>query len=203
MADLKTELFTKVLPNMNALTQKTEPLDNLKFDDEPGTAKVITVDAPLPSKEPPNKTQIILRFYDSTLVPATVRECSKATGLDVGDCSTRVTQLCKRGLLVAHSYNTRGTTLFKRTDVMHVPMDMKVSAEKARAAWVAKAKAARMESKPTKNKAARPKGPAFKPKYPMEMSKPTTLTIMGIDINQLPLAQARALYDQLKQIFGG
>lgn len=160
MADLQTELFTKVLPKMK--------LNELKFDDDVGTTQEVQVQTEKPTT---NQSEIIWRYIRDN--PG----CSagEITGVDdKNNVATRIRQLVKRGI-VRQDRSVFPMTNYVVGDV-YKTIDVNTRVERMNAA--------------RKNKKKLSSAPVAKPK---------SINIL----DTMSVVEARALYDQLKKIFGG
>jgi hypothetical protein len=187
MADLQTEIFTKVLPKM-------QQLNNLKFDDDVGTTpEIVEVEGP-----PATKLETVWQFVRDNPRCKVSDVIAGCPNLAVGTPSSLLNQLHTRGYL---SKEGRYPALYTITDLPYKSMtkEERVSAllsvrnlrkslgrptDKERAAKAAKAA-----------KAVKTKKPAPEPVAP-------TVQVTPVDLNTLSIVQARKLYDELKQIFG-
>lgn len=178
MSDLQTEIFTKVLPKMK--------LNELKFDDDVGaTVEVVT-------EEPSNNvTERIWRFIRDN-PGCTSGDIAKHEPDNAGGVSTRINQLKLKGYV-------RGTDEYP----------MRLYAEKQYAGTSKEDKVARMNAariaklenlkkKPAKAKKKRGRPTKESMQQPVQ-AKPSRV----VDLNNLSIVEARKLYDELKQIFGG
>ena len=88
MADLQTEIFRKVLPQMR--------LNELKFDDDVGTTTEIKVET---EKATTNQTELLWRYIRDN-PGSSASDVTKAKGItDYKNVATRINQLAKRGVL--------------------------------------------------------------------------------------------------------
>jgi hypothetical protein len=180
MSDLQTEIFTKVLPKMQSLT-------NLTFDDGPDATVEVVSEA-----FTTNITAMVWEFI-SKHPKCSVKDISAHIGDDKG-VSTRVNQLRSRGYI-----ETDYSEFPHRHSVTSKPYATTTREEKtarlmaARAIW-AKNVGMRKQEK-AKAKA--------KPKKEVAAPKPEARPTRVVDLNNLSIVEARKLYDELKQIFGG
>jgi hypothetical protein len=178
MADLQTEIFRKVLPQMR--------LNELKFDDDVGTTTEIKVET---EKETTNQTELLWRYIRDN-PGSSASDVTKAKGItDYKNVATRINQLAKRGVLRQDASEHPIKNYVVDATYPRISKDEKLARmNDARAKLLAKR--ARGEGKPKKVK---------KMGRPVGSGKPTPNSI----INSMSVLEARALYDQLKQIFGG
>lgn len=191
MGDLRTELFVKVLPKMNQQTQP-DSLDNLKFDDGPED------ETPVATKESTNITRSIWEYIQAN-AGVTGVQVDKHFNLN-GASSTRLNQLHNKGWV--QRVKTKGGTFSYFTKPEH-----KVYPAEAKSVTLAKAQAARLASiqanagKPRKVKVVKRKSqPSLS-----GSSKPASLTspTQSFDLSKMSVLEARALYEELKKLFGG
>lgn len=201
MSDLRTELFTKVIPKMNTLTKPTE-LNNLNFDDP---------EQPLEAApEMLSNNELIFNY---------VKEHPACYGSDVVKHFTgriggqsvlsQIHTLTRRNLFHKVKCSTTGFLMYS-TAVDAYPRAKgtertarllaaiaKMSPEE-RGARIkeghrkAKLKQAEQQLAPTKKIVLVKKEEQVAP-------RPAT----GINIDLLPLSEARRLYDELRKVFGG
>jgi predicted transcriptional regulator len=175
MADLQTEIFRKVLPKMK--------LNELKFDDDINATVEVTVE-----EDTTNQTEIIWRFIrDNPGCAARDVAANKAIP-DYKNVATRINQLVKRGLV------TQDKEAFPIKNYVVGDEYPKCSQEdKLKKMRAARQKNLASPSKTKKkNKVGRPLKVIKKP----QEAKANILDTMSV-------VEARALYDQLKKIFGG
>jgi hypothetical protein len=186
MADLQTEIFTKVLPKMQSLT-------NLNFDDDANAEATTQVETAQPVL---SITERIWRFIAAN-PNCTAKDITAVVKDDKG-VATRINQLRSRGFVVTnyaefphrHSVGKpyQSTTKEERTARMM----------EARAVWE-KNMLERRDTKP-KKKMGRPVGST---KTRAVEAAPVARPTRVVDLNNLSIVEARKLYDELKQIFGG
>jgi len=200
MSDLRTELFTKVIPKMHSLTKPTS-LDNLTFDDP---------DQPLVAE--PIKLTNNERIFDWIKANPACYGNAVARAFD-GDIieSSVISQLYtleKRGLLHKAKCSSTGRYMYSaavdaypraaKADIvakMHAARAKIGKEEMAR-----RIKAGHQASKaeePAKKKVVLIKRRVAEP----EVAAPA-VQVTPVDLNTLSIVQARKLYDELKQIFG-
>jgi hypothetical protein len=200
MSDLRTELFTKVIPKMNTLTKPTE-LNNLNFDDPEQPLEV--------APEILSNNELIFNY---------VKEHPACYGADVakhfnGRISTssvlsQIHTMARRELFHKVKCSTTGYLMYstavdayprakgtERTARLLAAIS-KMSPEE-RGARIkeghrkAKLKQAEQQLAPTKKIVLVKKEEQVAPRP------------AGINIDLLPLSEARRLYDELRKVFGG
>ena len=198
MSDLRTELFTKVLPKMQSLT-------NLNFDDP---EQPLTVSPP-PPVDITNNERIFnwVKEHPACYAHAVVHAFDK----DIPSVSvtSQLYGLATRGLL--HKVKCSSTGKF----IYSAAVDSYPRAN--RAEMVAKMKAGRealgkeemvrriQAGHKAKNPEVEPKREVVMIKRRMNTWNPETtpaVQVTPVDLNTLSIVQARKLYDELKQIFG-
>jgi len=185
MADLQTEIFTKVLPKM-------QQLNNLTFDDDPDTGPNHTVEV-VSETSTTNMTALVWEFV-SKHPRCSVKEIAAHLGNDKG-VSTRVNQLRDRGFITTdYSEFPQRHSVTDKLYAVPTREEQTARMVAARAVWLKNVKQRQKKAKakakvePTKAVAA-----------PAPDTKPTRV----VDLNNLSIVEARKLYDELKQIFGG
>lgn len=174
---------------MPDLKSELKKLENLKFDDEDETPPT---DAPTM-----NMTHRVFYFFRDNPM-STVPECSEATGIPNARVSTLAIQLMNRKLLSRTRVGAAGLFQYTATtDSIPDPTDSRKAAlTKAHAAIRANAEARRLaiakENKKIKTK---------------DTPAPSTKTNEGFNpavlVSGLSPFQARAVYDELRKLFGG
>jgi hypothetical protein len=178
MADLQTEIFRKVLPQMR--------LNELKFDDDVGTTTEIKVET---EKETTNQTELLWRYIRDN-PGSSASDVTNAKGItDYKNVATRINQLAKRGVLRQDTSDHPIKNYVVDKFYPRISKDEKLARMNAARATLLD-KRARGEGKPKKVK---------KMGRPIGSGKPTPNSI----IKAMSVLEARELYDQLKQIFGG
>lgn len=197
MSDLRTELFTKVLPKMQSLTQ-------LNFDDP----EQPVVEA---STKMTNNEMIFLWIKEH---PASyVKDiCAAFVGkIDYGSVQSQVHTLAGRGILHRAECSTTGKLMYSaavdsypRTARAKSIAIMQAAREKIGKEEMARRireghkanRQAEAETKlePTKRKVVLIKRRVAPPE--------PAVAVTPVDLNTLSIVQARKLYDELKQIFG-
>jgi hypothetical protein len=178
MSDLQTEIFTKVLPKMK--------LNELKFDDDADAT--VEVQAEQPTN---NVTERIWRFIRDN-PGCTSGDINKSEPDNAGGVSTRIAQLKLKGYV-------RGTDEYPMK--LYVAKQYTGTSAEDKIARMNAARAAKLEnlnnkSAKTKKKRGRPTKESMQ--QPVQ-AKPSRV----VDLNNLSIVEARKLYDELKQIFGG
>jgi hypothetical protein len=193
MSDLRTELFTKVLPKMQLLTKHTE-LDNLSFDDpeQPLEPVVLT-----------NNERIFdwvkahPACYGNAVAKAFTGEILESSVM------SQLYTMAKRKLLHKAMCSTTGRYMYSvavdaypRAAKLEIVSKMQAARAKLGKEEMTrrikeghkanKQAVAEVKLEPVKNKAA----------------ATPTVQVTPVDLNTLSIVQARKLYDELKQIFG-
>lgn len=186
MPDLQTEIFKKVLPNMN----------NLKFDDPGEEQEVIVETAPQTTNITKSLWEYIKAHPNQTLAPIV----KAFPNLERTGISTRLTQMRKRGNLIATPSNQG--FLYSVSSDTYSALSNAEAIEKANEARRAKLKQReiRAKIKAAKSKAMKPTAPAPKAVARPEVTPRTSVASL---LDTMSIVQARELYDQLKKIFGG
>lgn len=203
MPDLQTEIFTKVLPTLRHNEKETtmDSLDNLKFDDDTDTAEIVlTQESELDLEN--NVTHRIVDYYMRHTSSDAV-SCANAIGVHRGAVSTRLAQLVKRGYFVVLSERSENNlTVYQWAGKPFNPMSRAESMRRAHAARNGKGKGkASKKVHAALAKARAAKAAKREAVVPRVQSKPP---ITGrINVDELPVAVARDLYDQLRKVFGG
>jgi len=205
MSDLRTELFTKVLPKMHSLTKPTS-LDNLTFDDP---------DQPLVAE--PIKLTNNERIFDWIKAHPACYGSAVARAFD-GDIieSSVISQLYtleKRGLLHKAKCSTTGKYMYSTAVDAYpraVKADVVAKMHEARAKIGKEEMARRIKEGHAANRQAEAdtklapvKKIVLRKKATGAQVSPPAVQVTPVDLNTLSIVQARKLYDELKQIFGG
>lgn len=180
MPDLKTELFTKVIPNMHTLS-------NLSFDDAVASQEQTIVIEQEDSSKP-----VVERVW-GVIYQNPGRSCGELYELAKGfikraDITTRLSQLTSQGRIIRSGpygefrYTAVGDSYRRMTNIEAI--------QRAQQAKIAK-----LKNKAVKAQIARAHE---KLKPPITHAAPKK-----IDLDQLTLGEAKELYAQLKQLFGG
>lgn len=201
MSDLRTELFTKVIPKMNTLTKPTE-LNNLNFDDP---------------EQPLEAAPEILS--NNELIFNYVKEHPACYGSDVakhfiGRISTssvlsQIHTMTRRELFHKVKCSTTGYLMYS-TAVDTYPRAKGTERTARLLAAIAKMspeeRGARIKEGHRKAKlkqAEQQLEPVQKKVVLIKRRSPEpAVTVTPVDLNTLSIVQARKLYDELKQIFG-
>lgn len=156
---------------------KTElmKLDNLKFDDDTQTQEVIVQTT---HAQPTSMMETIWEYVKAN--PAnSYREICEALGQSQSDVSTRLTQMYHSGKLARRSENGLYQWYATGDDYTKHVRGLKTDTRKSKVAKKVKAAPPRVETK-----------------YPTKYDVNELLSTMSI-------VEARALYDKLKELFGG
>jgi hypothetical protein len=178
MSDLQTEIFTKVLPKMK--------LNELKFDDDVGATVEIEVEQPTK-----NVTERIWRFIRDN-PGCTSGDIGKSDPDNAGGISTRINQLKMKGFV-------RGTDEYPMR--LYVEKQYTGTSKEDKVARMNAARAAKLGN--LKNKPPKVKKKMGRPTKESMQQPVQTKPSRVVDLNNLSIVEARKLYDELKQIFGG
>jgi hypothetical protein len=205
MSDLRTEIFTKVLPKMHSLTKPTD-LNNLNFDDP---------DQPLVAE--PIKLTNNERIFDWIKDhPACYGSAvARAFNGDIIESSviSQLYTLEKRGLLHKAKCSTTGKYMYSTAVDAYpraVKADVVAKMHEARAKIGKEEMARRISEGHAANRLAEAetklepikKKIVLRRKVTGEQVSPPAVQVTPVDLNTLSIVQARKLYDELKQIFG-
>jgi hypothetical protein len=199
MSDLRTELFTKVLPKMQLLTKHTA-LDNLSFDDP---------DQPEVPATPEKLTNNELLFNWIAEHPAAyVRDICDAFDKQIAynSVQSQVHSLAARGILHKVECSSTGKLMYSTAMDTYPRSDRtnSVAQMNAARASLGRDEIARRISEGHKAKhvaKAEKKIILIKRRTPEPVATPA-VQVTPVDLNTLSIVQARKLYDELKQIFG-
>lgn len=190
MSDLQTEIFTKVLPKMQSLTQ-------LNFDD-PEQPMV---------EEPAKMTNNEMIFSWIKEHPASyVKDvCAAFEGkIDYNSVQSQVHALSGRGILHKAECSTTGKLMYS-VAVDTYPRSARSKSiaimQAARAKLGKEEMARRIREGHKANKPEPAKKKIVLIKRRVTPPEPT-VAVTPVDLNTLSIVQARKLYDELKQIFG-
>jgi hypothetical protein len=202
MSDLRTELFTKVIPKMQSLTKPTD-LNNLNFDDP---------DQPLVAE--PIKLTNNERIFDwvkahPACYGSTVADAFKGEIIESSVISQLYT-LEKRGLF--HKTKCSSTGLYMYSAAVDAypratKADTIAKMHEARAKIGKEEMACRIKEGHAANRLAEAETKLEPTKKKVVLLKrrvaePPAVSVTPVDLNTLSIVQARKLYDELKQIFG-
>lgn len=170
---------------MPDLHSELKKLENMRFDDVPD-------DEPI---APGSINERVFAYIKAT-PGCTCRQIGDAVGLDASDVSTRMGKMYERKLVT----RTRiGMSYYYKAAASEYPKYDKMEA-------LAKAQAVRREKALARRKAKERKAVVSAPKTrsitptPRAVQAPTDVRVL---LDTLPIATARALYDELRKIFGG
>lgn len=192
MSDLRTELLTKVIPSLDALSFDDEG------DDKPSVVEVVESVQATPPAAQMSQVRSVFEFFRQTGTQAhTARECAESFGGDrdsMKNSASMIAQLVDRGFLVRAGSNERGVNLYtwsgKEWKVMNKTEVMR------HANLIRKQKFLERKEKE--------KGKAAKVKVKLAAPAPAKTPITSrVNIDNLTISEARSLYDELKKIFGG
>jgi hypothetical protein len=205
MSDLRTELFTKVLPKMHSLTKPTS-LDNLTFDDP---------EQPEVPATPDKLTNNELIFGWVKQHPAAYAKdicAALAKDINYDSVQSQIHSLATRGILHKAKCSSTGKFMYSAA-VDAYPRSARMEAiakmNEARAK-IGKEEMARRISEGHKANRAVEAETKLEPTKKIVLVKrrepePETtpaVQVTPVDLNTLSIVQARKLYDELKQIFG-
>lgn len=202
MADLQTELFTKVLPKMQSL-------NNLNFDD-PEQPEV-----PVSTPEPEilSNNEMIFDYvkeHPACYGPDVVKHFTGRIGSR--SVLSQIHTMSRRGLFHKVKCSSSGLLMYsaavdayprakgtERTARLLAALDKMTPEERGARIKEGHRKAKLKQAEQmlaTVTEAVRPK------KEPVAPKAAPTVVVAPVDLNTLSIVQARKLYDELKQIFG-
>ena len=201
MSDLRTEIFTKVLPKMQTLTKPTD-LSKLNFDDPEQPLVPVSLAEP---KKLSNNERIWNYVRDNP--KATARQVANAiSGVPESSVWSQLSSMVRLGRMTA--VRTRVGLLYtvlgdrypaltseERVDRMREArkrLGPEEISRRVKEGWAKKTK---------KDAAVTPTAPAKVKEAPVAVAAPA-VQVTPVDLNTLSIVQARKLYDELKQIFG-
>ena len=208
MSDLRTEIFTKVLPKMQSLTKPTE-LSNLNFDD-PDQPMAATPETP----EILTNNELIFNFvknhpacYGATVAKAFEGRINNQSVL------SQVHTMSRRGLFHKVKCSTTGWLMYSVAVDAYPraqPTESTARLLAAMAKMTPEERSKRIREGHRKSKlkqaeqklAEKKKIVLVKKTTGEQVSPPPAVTVPPVDLNTLSIVQARKLYDELKQIFG-
>lgn len=195
MSDLRTELFTKVLPKMKQLTD----LNNLTFDDpeQPEIPAVVEKAAKVTTIErifnwvkdhPACSYADVVQAFKDDITPQYI--------------ASKLHAMSNRGDLHKVVSSVSGLYMYSAAIDAYRPIDRSAAVQKMKRAREALGKeemarrihSNRKEKQETRARAALALAPA-------PVAAPA-VQVTPVDLNTLSIVQARKLYDELKQIFG-
>lgn len=198
MSDLRTELFTKVLPKMQSLTKHTE-LNNLSFDD------------PEQPEMPVEPTVTPTKLSNNELIFNWIKEHPACYGTSVSNgfrgripASSVISQLnalSRRGLLHRVKCSSTGNYMYSTAQEAYPRDSNKTLRLRKASEALGTEEMGRRISLAWQAKAKEEKIPRNKEKKVAPVPVPT-IQVTPVDLNTLSIVQARKLYDELKQIFG-
>jgi len=202
MSDLRTELFTKVLPKMQSLTKPTD-LNNLNFDDPDQPL----VAAPTYPEGISNNERIFdwIKDHPASYTGSVIRAFEGS--IEAGSVTSQIYHLANRGLLHKVKCSSTGRFMYSAAQGTYP--------RPSKADLIAKMKAGRealgKEEMVRRIQAGHKAKQASKAETKLEPVKQVaevvkvaapTVQVTPVDLNTLSIVQARKLYDELKQIFG-
>lgn len=216
MSDLRTELFTKVIPKM-------QELNKLNFDDPeqpevPATKLATGAPWPKPDPEPEPVTELTNneRIFEWIKEHPAAEGTAVATAfigkISYSSVMAQVYAMSKRGLLHKVKSSSTGNMMYSVAVDKYprpVPTEKTARLIKGRVALGTDEIRRRMAEGHIRNqeetdKVVSPskKKIVLRKKEPVAAPTPT-VQVTPVDLNTLSIVQARKLYDELKQIFGG
>jgi hypothetical protein len=188
MADLQTELMTKVIPS----------LDSLSFDDEFGSKSelIVVTENPNPVTPKTSAMRQIFEFFATTGKPHTARDCAESFGNDrklLRDSASMIVQLVNRGFLQRAGSTEKGINLYEWSGKPWKTM--------SREEVIKKANLARKEKFIARKGKAKAKELKVKTKAAVAPVEQTPIT-EHINLDKLTIGEARNLYLALKKYFG-
>ena len=202
MSDLRTELFTKVVPKMSQLTKQT--LDNLNFDDPDQPEETpATVDNTVVSIK-----EQVFDFVKAHPGCSCTEVSSELPHISNSTVMTTLYLLAERKLIHKTKSSVDHRLIYSAAVDAYPRADIKARMEKMRARReeIGAAEISRRISEGHKrNKAEAATSTLAKKivlvKKPEQPAAPA-VQVTPVDLNTLSIVQARKLYDELKQIFG-
>ena len=197
MADLQTELFTKVIPNMQSLT-------NLSFDD-PEQSEVPVETTPFYKV---TNNEVLFNWVKEHPACYAADVCKAMEGqISYSSVQSQLFALARRELLHKATCSTTGNYIYS-VAVGTYPrlsrMGQIAKMQEARSKLTREELAARIsEGRKAKKQveAPAPKKKIVLIKKEAPVAAPA-VQVTPVDLNTLSIVQARKLYDELKQIFG-
>jgi hypothetical protein len=202
MSDLRTEIFTKVLPKMQSLT-------NLTFDDPEQPLVPIT-------SEKLTNNELIFNWVKEHPASYVKDICTAfADDINYDSVQSQVHALSARGILHKAKCSSTGKFMYSAavdTYPRSARMDAVAKMKEARAKLGKEEIARRISEghKASKHAEAEKQLEPVKRKVVMIKRRMDTwnpettpaVQVTPVDLNKLSIVQARKLYDELKQIFG-
>lgn len=199
MSDLRTELFTKVLPKMKQLTE----LNNLTFDDpeQPETPSKLSNNERIfnwVKANPACYAVDVAKAFDGDIqnssVISQIYTLSERKLLHKTKCST-TGRFMYSAAADAYPVNTRANATAKMLAARDKLGKEEIARRIKEGHKASKQAEAEKQLEPTKRKVVLIKRRVAPPE--------PTAAVTPVDLNTLSIVQARKLYDELKQIFGG
>lgn len=203
MSDLRTELFTKVIPKMNTLTKPTE-LNNLNFDDPEQPLEV--------APEILSNNELIFNYVKEHPACYGADVAKHFTGrISASSVISQVHTMTRRELFHKVKCSSTGYLMYS-TAVDTYPRAKGTERTARLLAAIAKMtpeeRGARIKEGHRKAKlkqAEQQLEPVQKKVVLIKRRTPepvAAVSVTPVDLNTLSIVQARKLYDELKQIFG-
>lgn len=171
------------MPDLKSqLAEVKHKLATMAFDD--GGEATETIEATTPMANQSRTLWLAIKDHPSV----TAAEAAQWAGIDRSSASTLTSQMFIKGILTRTKANEDGGYRYSVADPNYTPMTKHQAIERAVAAKMAKAKKAKKAKAKVETKPA-----------------PTATQNVGVQelLNSMSVVQARAMYDELKKIFGG
>jgi len=200
MSDLRTEIFTKVLPKMQSLT-------NLTFDDPEQPEVPVTT-------EKLTNNELIFNWVKGHPASYAKDICSALVDdINYDSVQSQIHALATRGLLHKAKCSSTGKFMYSAavdTYPRSARMDAIAKMNEAREKLGKEEMARRIKEGHKANRHAEAekqlepvkKRIVLRRKSTGEQVSPPAVQVTPVDLNTLSIVQARKLYDELKQIFG-
>lgn len=202
MSDLRTELFTKVIPKMQTLTKPTE-LNNLNFDDPEQPLEV--------APEILSNNELIFNYVKAHPACYGADVAKHFTGrISTSSVLSQIHTMTRRELFHKVKCSSTGYLMYS-TAVDAYPRAKGTERTARLLAAIAKMtpeeRGARIKEGHRKAKLKQAEQQLTPTKKIVLIKKDTQEQVTprpaGINIDLLPLSEARRLYDELRKVFGG
>jgi predicted transcriptional regulator len=179
------------MPDLKSqLAEVKHKLATMAFDDEGEATE--TPEAPRPEGQTQSRA---VWLYIKDNPGSTIVDVGRATGVSQGNLSSLTTQLFNKGALTRVKPDDGGPYKYTVADPNYKPLTKQQALQRAIAAKNASIKKAKAKAKPK----AKPKAEATPTQLPPTAKFSATIPEL---LDTLSVVQARALYDELKKIFG-